>query len=332
VKKVAGGSTTIYHYDLDGKLIAESTSTGTFTKEYLYMGVVRVAMVDVAGGNTLYHYLNDRLGTPEILTNSSGTVAWEVWYEPFGEAHIHPSSSVVNNIRLPGQYYDAETGLHYNYHRYYDPRTGRYLTPDPIGQAGGINLYPYAKGNPVNSIDPLGLYRSPDYLLYTVPGQSLFDYGMTSIENRDYAQGALYFAGMVGEQILVALTLGESLVARGAVCESNLASSGSRLLPPLRQQYTDAVESLAHRVPAMRQAGMSSEQIARILHAERRALGEQFKSLTPPDKLAEIYERNLQQYGDKLGPSIEWLRNKANKSWEQILESATRPGGKDLGF
>ena len=157
VKKVAGGVTTIYHYDLDGKLIAEGLPAGTMTKEYLYMGKVRVAMVDVAGGNALYHYLNDRLGTPEILTNASGTVAWEAWYEPFGEAHIHPSSSVVNNIRLPGQYFDQETGLHYNYHRYYDPKTGRYLTPDPIGQAGGINLYPYVRGNPIGLVDPSGL-------------------------------------------------------------------------------------------------------------------------------------------------------------------------------
>ena len=157
VKKAAGAETTVYHYDLDGKLIAESLPGGAMTREYLYMGKVRVAMVDVAGGNTLYHYLNDRLGTPEILTDANGTVVWEAWYEPFGEAHIHPSSSVVNNHRFPGQYYDQETGLHYNYHRYYDPRTGRYITPDPIGQVGGINLYPYAENNPINLIDPLGL-------------------------------------------------------------------------------------------------------------------------------------------------------------------------------
>jgi RHS repeat-associated protein len=159
-KKVAGGVTTVYHYDLDGKLIAESLLNGTMTKEYLYMGKVRVAMVDVAGGGTVYAYHNDRLGTPELLTTKIGndeTVAWEAWYEPFGEGHIHPSSSVVNNIRLPGQYFDSETGLHNNWHRYYDPRTGRYVTPDPIGQAGGINLYPYVGNNPVNRIDPLGL-------------------------------------------------------------------------------------------------------------------------------------------------------------------------------
>jgi RHS repeat-associated protein len=157
VIKQAGANTTVYHYDLDGKLIAESLLDGTMTREYLYMGKVRIAMVDVAGGNALYHYLNDRLGIPEILTDATGTVAWEAWYEPFGEVHIHPSSSVVNNIRLPGQYYDSETGLHYNYFRYYDPRTGRYVTPDPIGQAGGINSYTYSRNIPTSLTDPYGL-------------------------------------------------------------------------------------------------------------------------------------------------------------------------------
>jgi RHS repeat-associated protein len=75
---------------------------------------------------------------------------------PFGEARIL-IADIENNLRFPGQYYDRETGLHYNYHRYYDPDTGRYLTPDPIGLAGGMNLYVYVDGNPVNWSDPLGL-------------------------------------------------------------------------------------------------------------------------------------------------------------------------------
>ena len=58
---------------------------------------------------------------------------------------------------LPGQYFDSETGLHQNYHRDYDPRTGRYLQPDPIGLAGGSNLYGYSNLNPITNIDPLGL-------------------------------------------------------------------------------------------------------------------------------------------------------------------------------
>lgn len=82
---------------------------------------------------------------------------------------------------------------------------------------------------------------------------------------------------------------------------------------------------------SLKVAGAEAEQIARALHAERRAIGEEFKALTPVDKLTEIYQRNITKYGDKLGPSIDFLREKG-KSWEQIIESAGRTGGKDLGF
>lgn len=156
VKKVAGGNTTIYHYDFDGKLIAESTATGFMLKEYLYMGQIRIAMVDVAPHRMTY-YLNDRLGTSQMMTDNNSKAVWEGIYKPFGEASVHPLSTVVNNIRFPGQYYDSETGLHYNYHRYYQPRTGKYLTPDPIGLLGGINLYVYVENDSLNRADPKGL-------------------------------------------------------------------------------------------------------------------------------------------------------------------------------
>jgi len=99
--------------------------------------------------------------------------------------------------------------------------------------------------------------------------------------------------------------------------------------PPLRLEYEAKVKALQDKVKQMRAEGKSSEEIARAVHAERRALGVQYKDLTPPDLLDSIYKRNLGKYGDKLGPTVEWLRDRG-KSWEDIIESATRPGGADL--
>ena len=91
------------------------------------------------------------------MADDNNVVVWEGTYPPFGNADISPSAEIENNFRFAGQYYDQETGLHYNYHRYYDPATGRYITPDPIGLDGGFNLYSYVGNNQKNSVDPLGL-------------------------------------------------------------------------------------------------------------------------------------------------------------------------------
>jgi len=164
--KTAGGVTTLYLYDFSGNLVCEAEGTGGgIQKEYIHHGRICLAMADpgagaVCSGNTkvcVYFTHNDLLGTPELMTDSTNTAVWEAAYDAFGEATIHPASTVVDNFRFPGQYYDAETGLHYNWHRYYDPKTGRYLTPDPIGLAGGINPYVYVENDPVNLVDPLGL-------------------------------------------------------------------------------------------------------------------------------------------------------------------------------
>ena len=169
VRKEAGGAATIFHYDFDGNLIAESLPDGTMAFEYLYMGGNRIAMADVSSGN-LYYYNNNYLGTPLLMTDSSGNVVWDADYQPFGGADVNTNSSVVNNFRFAGQSYDEETGLHYNYHRYYSLKTGRYLTPDPIGLQGGINLYTYASNNPINRIDPLGLAEY--FIMWTTDGMT----------------------------------------------------------------------------------------------------------------------------------------------------------------
>jgi RHS repeat-associated protein len=108
-------------------------------------------------GEKLYYFINDHLGTPQVMIDEFNQVVWEADYTPFGVAAI-TTSALDNNFRFPGQYFDSETGLHYNYHRYYDPEIGRYITADPIGIVKGMNhLFVYAQNNPLTFIDTKGL-------------------------------------------------------------------------------------------------------------------------------------------------------------------------------
>lgn len=157
--KEVGGVRTYFHYSDEG-LVGEYNASGIQAKAYGYKpdstwGTDPLFMKE---GGEYYYYHNDHLGTPQKLTRGNGEVVWSAFYSSFGEAQVIPSSTVTNNFRFAGQYYDQETGLHYNYHRYYDPAIGRYLTPDPIGLAGGVNLYSYVQNDPVNLTDPRGLF------------------------------------------------------------------------------------------------------------------------------------------------------------------------------
>ncbi len=154
IKKVTQTEARIFHYDLSGRLIAETNQTGQMLAEYVYLGDQLLAMIKP--GEAVYYFHNDHLGTPQVLTDDSQAVAWKAVYTPFGDA-VPSIQTVDNPFRFPGQYYDPETGLHYNYFRYYNPQTGRYITPDPIGLEGGINLFAYTASNPINLIDPVGL-------------------------------------------------------------------------------------------------------------------------------------------------------------------------------
>jgi RHS repeat-associated protein len=102
-------------------------------------------------------------------------------------------------------------------------------------------------------------------------------------------------------------------------------------IPALRLSYETEVKNLSSVEEEMRLQGKPINEIAETLHGMRRDLGVKYKGITPPDMLETIYARNMQKYGDKLGPTIEYLR-KQGKSWEDIIESAKRPGGKDLNF
>ena len=104
-----------------------------------------------------FYYQNDHLGTPQQVIDVQGNVVWRQKATAFGETTVDPSSTITNNLRFPGQYYDQETHTHQNYFRDYSSNIGRYVESDPIGLAGGINTYMYVGGNPLGYADPRGL-------------------------------------------------------------------------------------------------------------------------------------------------------------------------------
>jgi RHS repeat-associated protein len=111
----------------------------------------------------IFYYHTDHLGTPQLLTDAAGQQALEMEYQAWGAAReiltqAAQSAGLRNPLRFQGQYHDDESGLHYNRYRYYDPDTGRFISRDPIGLLGGMNVHAYAP-NPVEWVDPLGLAR-----------------------------------------------------------------------------------------------------------------------------------------------------------------------------
>jgi RHS repeat-associated protein len=177
VSKVSGTNSTAYTYAEDigeGNTALSATSLlGEYTtnnshitsKEYIYLGDTPIAVVQA--GNILT-VQTDHLDTPRQLTDNTKKVVWNWAYSAFGENQPTNINNTVFNLRYPGQYYDAESKLHYNINQYYDPATGRYTQSDPIGLAGGINTYTYVGGNTIGASDTWGLLPPSEPGLGTV--------------------------------------------------------------------------------------------------------------------------------------------------------------------
>jgi RHS repeat-associated protein len=144
-----------------GALMAANGGAYDIEQDPLWNGEAQ-PRADAFAAEEIAFYQCDHLGTPRELTDHEGRVAWSAQYKAWGEAREAISEAgrragFANPIRFQGQYFDAETGLHYNRYRYYDPASGRYVSRDPLGLAGGRNLHVYVGNNPVRGIDPLGL-------------------------------------------------------------------------------------------------------------------------------------------------------------------------------
>ncbi len=145
---------TYYFYE-DQTLIGEAEQDGKISAQYVYYKGQAIAKLE---DKNLYAIHTNHLGTPQAVTDDDGELVWKAVYTPFGKATV-TTEKIVLNLRFPGQYEDAESGMHYNYFRDYDPEMGRYLTSDPIGLKGGLNTYAYVDGNPLLGTDYLGLIK-----------------------------------------------------------------------------------------------------------------------------------------------------------------------------
>jgi RHS repeat-associated protein len=171
VRKSNATSTTLFVYDEAGHLVGEYDGSGALVQETVWLEDVPVATLrpNGGGGVNVYYVHTDQLNAPRSVSRpGDNVVVWKWESEPFGSdaPNDDPDGDSVAfryNLRFPGQYYDAESGLSYNYFRDYDPYAGRYIESDPTGLEGGINTYGYVGGNPLDKSDPLGLKSPPGH-------------------------------------------------------------------------------------------------------------------------------------------------------------------------
>ena len=139
-----------------GRLLVENNAGAQPQRTYVYLNGIPIALV--SGFSSISYVLSDQLGQPQKLVDGFATLVWDRVSDPFGLTSSQAKGiSTAISLRFPGQEYDAITGLHYNDQRDYDPTLGRYIQPDPIGLAGGINTYAYAAQNPIANSDESGL-------------------------------------------------------------------------------------------------------------------------------------------------------------------------------
>ena len=172
VRKVSStgpASTTLFVYDTQGHLLGEYDQHGAALREYVWLRDTPMAMftpdpADPSGEPLVYFIHTDHLNAPRIVVDRDNRVRWRWLAEPFGTTapEVDPQGLGVftQNLRFPGQYADAESGLFYNQFRYYGPDGGRYTQSDPIGLLGGSpSTYSYVDASPLNSVDPSGLLK-----------------------------------------------------------------------------------------------------------------------------------------------------------------------------
>jgi RHS repeat-associated protein len=325
-----------------------------------------------ARSGRLNYLLSDHLGSQALTLTSAGAqlnTNTELRYYPWGGGR-YVAGTTPTSYNFTGQRKDSGSGLLFYNARWYDPTVGRFLQADTIvpqpQNPQNLNRYSYCGSNPLKYVDGSGHNAIEFWGGAGGGGGIAFLAAMAGLAQNVSQQAqslTVQMAPTVSEMGQVWYVHGNQIIAAAdqvSQAAQNAGQAGNTADPGgldpkdprfrerpdynpaqsgalLRQQYERAVRALSDRAAQMRLGGRPLEEVARTLHAERRALGEQFKTMTPPDALEQIYVRNIERYGDRLGPSIDWLIERGLRQgktmeqiWESIITSASRPGGQDI--
>jgi len=143
-----------FAYDEASQLIGEY---GSSSRDYVWLDDLPVAVVEDVPNSAINYVHADGLGTSRAVGDSNGNTIWQWSYQGNSFGEQAPTGSYIYNLRFPGQYYDAESGLYYNVNRDYEAAIGRYVQSDPIGLGGGLSTYSYVGAAPLSGIDVFGL-------------------------------------------------------------------------------------------------------------------------------------------------------------------------------
>jgi RHS repeat-associated protein len=355
------------HADPLKRPLFEADTNGAPVRYYIWGPGRLLGFVD-ASNDVLTVVHSDEQGSVIALTDGNGNVLHTAHYGPNGQDWGRSGTNETPFAWLGGHgvqrvALSSPLGpLYLTRHRLYAASLNRFLSADPLGISGGLNLYAYAEGNPLAYIDPLGLCADGNFV--SSSGKFVADTFLNAgdiqdawalVSDADYGTGWGWAEGAVGAVGVVSLTADAAFnFIPGKVAASTAIKTGAKEvaeavgkalarnadevaqavakgLPPLRQQYVDEVMQLEEVALASRGAGASTEATARLLYAERNALKLKYRGLSPADAVKQFEQRNIEKYGNSLGPTIDQLQA-SGKSWDEIIESATRPGGSDLGF
>ncbi len=154
IRKTTDDEETVFYWDRLSLLMEEQDDTQRW---FFHEPESCIPLTAIRDDETFYFHV-DQVGTPWEVSDARGRVQWSASYDTWGGTHAVECGRFDNPFRLQGQYFDQESGLHYNLNRYYDPENGRFCSQDPIGLAGGLNAYLYAP-NTNRWVDPLGFCK-----------------------------------------------------------------------------------------------------------------------------------------------------------------------------